>query len=100
MCVSLSMIKVNNELHTYNEYVDRGQDKERKKKERKKKERYACVVEEVNKLCRYRAILSSVGGVWGSDSGLFSKTAFCQLLMAKQELCKRGCLWTHRTPIA
>jgi len=47
------MIKVNNELHTCDEYVYRGQTK---------KERYECVVEEVNKLCRYTAILSS--GVW------------------------------------
>jgi len=29
------MIKANSELHTYNEYVDRSQDKERKKKRKK-----------------------------------------------------------------
>jgi hypothetical protein len=31
------MIKSNNELHTYNEYIDRGQGKERKKERRKER---------------------------------------------------------------
>ena len=39
-------------------------------------------------------------GVWGSDSGLFSITALCQMLMAKQGLRKRGRLWTHPATIA
>jgi hypothetical protein len=57
----LSAIKGNSNLCTYNGYVDRGQDKERKK------ERYEYVVEKVNKLYRYTGSPSSV---WRGVEGL------------------------------